>query len=85
MPYKSDSQRKFFHTQTARSKGITPDVVKEFDQASKGMKLPGKVHNESKEPKSEERVETPSQEKAERYTGHGFAMGAKHMGPKKPY
>jgi len=43
MPYKSDAQRKFFHTDTAKKKGITSAVVKEFDQASKGMKLPEKV------------------------------------------
>lgn len=42
MPYKSDAQRKFFHTATARKKGITAATVKEFDQASKGMKLPKK-------------------------------------------
>ena len=46
MPYKSDAQRKFFHTKTAAKKGITPDVVDEFDQASKGMSLP-----EHKDPK----------------------------------
>lgn len=43
MPYKSIKQERFFHTDTAKKKGITPDVVKEFDQASKGMKLPEKV------------------------------------------
>jgi hypothetical protein len=46
MPYKSDAQRKFFHTNTAAKAGITPAVVKEFDTASKGMKLP-----EHKDPK----------------------------------
>ncbi len=40
MPYSSNAQRKFFHTQTAKDKGISPAVVNEFDQASKGMKLP---------------------------------------------
>lgn len=40
MPYKSDAQRKFFHTDTARKKGITPATVREFDQASKGKELP---------------------------------------------
>lgn len=42
MPYVSDAQRKFFHTATAKKKGITAKVVKEFDSASKGMKLPKK-------------------------------------------
>jgi hypothetical protein len=40
MPYKSEKQRKFFHTLTAKNKGITEEQVKEFDKASKGMKLP---------------------------------------------
>lgn len=40
MPYKSDAQRRFFHTDTARRKGISADTVKEFDQASKGRDLP---------------------------------------------
>lgn len=38
--YKSKKQERFFHTQTAKDKGITKDVVNEFDQASKGMNLP---------------------------------------------
>jgi hypothetical protein len=40
MPYKSDAQRKFFHTDSAKKAGITDAEVKEFDSASKGMKLP---------------------------------------------
>lgn len=40
MPYKSDAQRKFFHTDTAKKKGISAKTVEEFDKASKGMKLP---------------------------------------------
>lgn len=40
MPYSSDAQRKFFHTQTAKEKGISPQTVKEFDKASKGIKFP---------------------------------------------
>lgn len=40
MPYKSDAQRRFFHTSTARKEGITPGMTKEWDEASKGMKLP---------------------------------------------
>jgi hypothetical protein len=43
MPYKSTKQRGFFHTNTAKKKGITPKMVKEFDRASKGKKLPKKV------------------------------------------
>lgn len=54
-PYKSDSQRRFFHA--AESRGdIAPSTVKEFDKASKGMKLPervGKFHNLKKKLKKE--------------------------------
>ena len=44
MPYKSDAQRKFFHTKTARKKGITKKMVKKYDRASKGKKLPKKLN-----------------------------------------
>ena len=40
MPYVSDSQRRFFHTDTAREKGISSKTVAEFDRASKGKRLP---------------------------------------------
>lgn len=40
MPYKSNSQRRFFHSTGAKKAGITEDQVKEYDSASKGMKLP---------------------------------------------
>ena len=46
MPYKSDAQRKFFHTATAKKKGITSAMVEEFDQASKGKKLPKRKTSE---------------------------------------
>lgn len=42
MPYKSDSQRRYFHAAEARGE-ISPSVVHDFDQASKGKKLPEKV------------------------------------------
>lgn len=40
MPYASQKQRAFFHTNTAAEKGIKPSTVKEFDKASKSLKLP---------------------------------------------
>lgn len=40
MPYASDAQRKFFHTDTAKKAGITKKEVAEYDAASKGKKLP---------------------------------------------
>lgn len=48
MPYKSEAQRKFFHTDTAKKKGISADTVKEFDEASKGMKLPKRKEKAAK-------------------------------------
>lgn len=43
MPYKSDAQRKFFNA-NAGTKGLTKDVVNEFNEASKGKKLPEHVN-----------------------------------------
>ena len=43
MPYKSDAQRRFFHSPGAKKAGISQKTVREFDQASKGKKLPEKV------------------------------------------
>jgi hypothetical protein len=43
MPYVSDQQRKFFHSAGAKKAGIKTSTVKEFDAASKGMKLPKTV------------------------------------------
>jgi len=40
VPYTSDAQRRFFHSPGAAKAGISPKVVEEFDQASKGMSLP---------------------------------------------
>lgn len=40
MPYASDRQRRFFN---ANKKTIGPKVVDEFNEASKGMKLPEKA------------------------------------------
>lgn len=42
MPYKSNKQRKFFHAAEERGE-MSPKVVKEFDKASKGKKLPEKA------------------------------------------
>src|SRR5229473_3195963 len=42
MPYDSNAQRKYFHAALARGE-IKPSVVHEFDQASKGLKLPEHV------------------------------------------
>jgi hypothetical protein len=39
-PYKSLAQERFFHSKGAKKAGIKAKDVKEFDQASKGMKLP---------------------------------------------
>lgn len=42
MPYKSQAQRRKFHALENEGK-ISPKVVKEFDSASKGKKLPARV------------------------------------------
>lgn len=42
MPYDSDQQRKFFHSAGAKKAGIDKKTVREFDDASRGMKLPKK-------------------------------------------
>ena len=34
MPYVSEAQRRFFHTDTARKHGITPAMVHEWDRKS---------------------------------------------------
>lgn len=52
MPYKSQAQQAFAHTDTAKKKGFPTD---EFDKASKGMKgLPEHVKGKSK-PKGKKR------------------------------
>lgn len=43
MPYASEAQRRYAHTDTARRKGWKASSVKEFDKASKGVKLPERV------------------------------------------
>jgi hypothetical protein len=66
MPYKSEKQRAFFHTDTAKKKGITEKEVKEFDKASKGKKLP-------KEAKDHEHKSFDDRDKAsktDKYHGH---------------
>ena len=47
MPYKSDAQRRLFHAKEERGE-ISPKVVKEWDKASKGKKLPEKVKPKKK-------------------------------------
>ena len=42
MPYKSDAQRRWAHTASAKKAGFP---TAEFDKASKGKNLPEKVHH----------------------------------------
>jgi len=44
MPYKSDAQRRFFHSAGAKKAGISEKTIKEYDKASKGKKLPEKAN-----------------------------------------
>lgn len=39
MPYKSEAQRRFFHSKGAAKAGITKEDVKKWDKESKGLKL----------------------------------------------
>lgn len=47
MPYKSEAQRRKFHAMEARGE-ISSKTVKEFDEASKGKKLPKKAKRKGK-------------------------------------
>lgn len=40
MPYASDRQRRFFHSEAAQKHGITGAMVREYDHASMGTALP---------------------------------------------
>lgn len=42
MPYRSEAQRRYFHTAAARRAGISAATVAEFDNASRGKKLPAR-------------------------------------------
>ena len=48
MPYKSSSQRKFFHSAGAKKAGITSADIKKWDKESKGKKVPEKVKAKKK-------------------------------------
>jgi len=50
MPYSSDRQRRFFNSPTGKAK-LGQEKVNEFNQASKGMKLPEKAPGAPKEPR----------------------------------
>lgn len=50
MPYRSDAQRRLFHAKLNRGE-ISAKVVREFDKASKGKKLPERVIYNHKIPK----------------------------------
>lgn len=48
MPYKSEAQRKFFHSKAAKKAGITAKQIAEYDKASKGKKLPKRIKKNKK-------------------------------------
>ena len=56
MPYKSKAQQKLFHAKLARHE-ISPAVVKEFDEATKGsyQELPQHVAKRMSKPKRSKR------------------------------
>lgn len=47
MPYRSQAQRRYFHAAEERGE-ISPSTVHEFDQASKGEKLPERMNKQNK-------------------------------------
>lgn len=51
MPYKSQAQQKFMNAAAKRGE-ISKKVVSEFNEASKGMKLPKKAAKKKREYKS---------------------------------
>lgn len=73
MPYSSDAQRKFFHTDTAKAAGITGDEVKEFDKASKGKELPEHVKK-----MDEGGIAEPDDKKFATEVGQGINEGINH-------
>lgn len=50
MPYKSKAQERYFHAAEERG-DIKPSVVKEFDEASKGISLPQKLKKDKEHEK----------------------------------
>jgi len=72
MPYSSDAQRKFFHTDTAKKEGITDAEVKEFDTASKGKELPEHVKM------AEGGIAEPDDKKFATDLGEGMKEGLNH-------
>lgn len=51
MPYKSDSQRRWAHTEAGKKALGGESAVHEWDSATKGKKLPEKVSKSEKQPK----------------------------------
>ena len=56
MPYKSDAQRRFFHSAGAKKAGLTPEEVAKWDVESKGQKnLPEEVKPKKKSSKKKKK------------------------------
>lgn len=61
MPYRSDAQRKWAHTAAGAKALGGKGKVREWDQASKGMKLPAKIGS-TRQPKKRTDVVAPARE-----------------------
>lgn len=59
MPYKSKAQQAKFHVLLEQGK-ISPKVVKEYDQASKGLNLPERVSPQKPQRPSKPQAAKPS-------------------------
>lgn len=44
MPYVSKAQQGYMHANVGKKRGLTGKVIKEFDNASRGLKLPKRKH-----------------------------------------
>ena len=64
MPYVSNAQRRFAHTDTAKKKGFPTE---EFDKESKGKKLPEKKGKKMKSKKRPVRFGKPFGGKDDKY------------------
>ena len=52
MPYKSNNQRRFFHTKAVEEEGIKKKTTEKSDKENKGVDLPEKVNEEDEKEKT---------------------------------
>lgn len=72
MLYKSESQRRFFHSAGAKKAGISQKTIQEYDKASTGMVLPEKDSSKTKSPKTSPWINMKKIKKEESDNGGSF-------------